>query len=584
MDDEELEEHEQCIICANRIEYAAVTPCNHTTCHRCTFRQRALYSKKSCLICRSENEKVVFTDEIIKTYVDFSVGDFTKFDATFSIEFTKDSIYTDTLALLANRCTICPKQFDNFKQLAEHVKVDHSKMYCMICSKNKKAFVSELPLLTHKQLLKHQIDGDGDDSGFRGHPECKHCHGKRFYSIDELNVHIRDNHERCYICDQYTPKTADYYKNYDSLYSHFKRDHYVCTVPLCVEKRFVVFREELDLTAHMLKEHGGLSNGHRVVIGSNTRHFQSQLSTFESSSSRRSNIVGEQEEDHNSPEVKRKRFEERARHYLNYSSEEFTKFTSINNGFRSKRIDSREYLAAYRELFSHQSSEELSFLVKEFQEFFPESSDLYKTLVPILSELKLKHERDLFPALGNGKAFNSNSWVKGGSTGSSGHDLFPALPKPKKVAKSHVQQQAIRYTTVKKPVAPTKPKINTSQASPDYRPTYLDNLNKNSSSSSLPILGGQSQSPVTSPPASALSSRSNSRNSSSANLSKFPALEKKSTKKVIPRVNPVEVVDPSRWGVVEPSTGEIVEDDFPILDKRKQKQMKKQQRMLFTNQ
>ena len=42
---EEIPEDEQCIICAERIKYAALTPCNHTTCHKCTFRQRSLYEK-----------------------------------------------------------------------------------------------------------------------------------------------------------------------------------------------------------------------------------------------------------------------------------------------------------------------------------------------------------------------------------------------------------------------------------------------------------------------------------------------------------------------------------------------------------
>ena len=50
---EEIPEDEQCIICAERIKYAALTPCNHTTCHKCTFRQRSLYERNTCLICRS---------------------------------------------------------------------------------------------------------------------------------------------------------------------------------------------------------------------------------------------------------------------------------------------------------------------------------------------------------------------------------------------------------------------------------------------------------------------------------------------------------------------------------------------------
>lgn len=39
----EEDDEDECVICADKITYAAVTPCNHTTCHKCTFRQRALY-------------------------------------------------------------------------------------------------------------------------------------------------------------------------------------------------------------------------------------------------------------------------------------------------------------------------------------------------------------------------------------------------------------------------------------------------------------------------------------------------------------------------------------------------------------
>ena len=43
----------------------------------------------------------------------------------------------------------------------------------------------------------------------------------------------------------------------------------------------MVFRDDLDLTAHMLKEHGGITgSNNRVIIGSNSHHHFSQLSTF----------------------------------------------------------------------------------------------------------------------------------------------------------------------------------------------------------------------------------------------------------------------------------------------------------------
>ena len=37
---------------------------------------------------------------------------------------------------------------------------------------------------------------------------------------------------------------------------HFSNDHYPCTYPSCIEKKFVVFSSELDLRGHHVEEHG----------------------------------------------------------------------------------------------------------------------------------------------------------------------------------------------------------------------------------------------------------------------------------------------------------------------------------------
>lgn len=99
---EEIPEDEQCIICAERIKYAALTPCNHTTCHKCTFRQRSLYERNTCLICRSENDKIIITELIDKDYDEISADQITGFDEKYRIEFTQDYVQKDTLALLEN--------------------------------------------------------------------------------------------------------------------------------------------------------------------------------------------------------------------------------------------------------------------------------------------------------------------------------------------------------------------------------------------------------------------------------------------------------------------------------------------------
>ena len=574
----EDDEENQCIICANQIEYAAVTPCNHTTCHKCTFRQRALYKKETCLVCRSENEKIIITEQIQKTFDEFTATDFVKYDDKYKVEFTSDYCYQDTMNLLKNSCKICHAEFDTFKQLGDHAKTEHGKFYCFNCSEFKKAFISELPMYTSKQLQRHQ--SEGDQVGFNGHPECKYCHGRRFYSEDELNVHVRDRHERCYICDQYSPKTADYYKNYDSLYNHFKKAHFVCSVSICVEKRFVVFRDDLELTAHMLKEHGGLGNGsNKIVIGASG--FQSQLSTFNENVARRNSNweSNTDEEDHSNPEVKKRRFEERAKHYVNYDQEKLQIFTNINLQYRQKKITANELLHEYKQLFTDESTENLLMLMSELAELFPPNSDLQRNLKPVLEKLEQLNVQSQFPVLGGSSSGRSTplnpSWVTTGTTKKTAknttNELFPALPKPSKQAPK-INNAPIKYSRViLNPAPATKAKINRQQAPLNYTPNYLNNLNQPTPVSSLPVLGSKSvgstsraQSPTVVTYASAPSSRS-----SLAQLSqdKFPALEKKTKKVVIPRVTPINLPDPQRWGSAStPPTLQPKEDpdDFGV--------------------
>jgi E3 ubiquitin-protein ligase ZNF598 len=43
---------EVCFICANPIGHISIAPCNHSTCHICGLRMRALYKDNNCAHCR----------------------------------------------------------------------------------------------------------------------------------------------------------------------------------------------------------------------------------------------------------------------------------------------------------------------------------------------------------------------------------------------------------------------------------------------------------------------------------------------------------------------------------------------------
>ncbi|KAG7193886.1 uncharacterized protein KQ657_005084 [Scheffersomyces spartinae] len=569
-----LLDEETCLICADRIIYSALSPCNHITCHKCTFRQRAKYQKKQCLICRSENDKVIFTDYINNINNDvefdgFTAKDFKKFDAKHGIEFTSIQCYEDTMNLLKFICRSCDEEFESFKDLSEHEKSQHNQYFCLICAKSKMVFVSELDRYNFRQLQRHQ--SEGDKLGFSGHPECKYCRGKRFYSDDELVIHVRERHERCFICDQDNPKTADYYRNYDSLYEHFRLDHYVCSVPICIEKKFVVFRDDIDLTAHMLKEHGGLKPGAKVVVGSN-RQFHSQLSTFVEKKK------AKPEDPQDSPEIKKLRLDERARHYLNYNTDSFNEFQSANSKFKNKSLSANDLVLEYERIFKQQSKNEIHLLVYDFSELFPKSTELFKSLVPLVEDLAASLTKK-FPVLGgqtptNSQTVSVHSWGNGGRSSTPLANMennFPALTKPKRPTHAIQSVQPIRYTTVvsKANGKLTKPKVNSGLASPDYKPNYLNSSNNSSSATSL-----------------ALKTRNSPSSSVKANLdtNKFPVLEQRKPKKfVAPPIKPVVIADPNQWGSspATPIEPELEGYGIPIVDKRKLKAKKKQDKQIF---
>ncbi|CUM64283.1 uncharacterized protein PRCAT00001881001 [Priceomyces carsonii] len=553
-----IDEDNLCLICANKKYYRAITPCHHETCHKCAFRQRALYHKNLCLVCRSDNEKVIFSAEGQKVYEDFSSKDFAEDSDTYGILFTDEKVYNDTLDLLKYKCMQCHEVFANFKSLSEHAKKDHNKYYCLICSKFKKAFVSELPMYSYKQLQKHL--SEGDKTGFAGHPECKHCRGKRFYSEDELNIHIRDKHERCHICDQDSPKTADYYQNYESLYNHFKTSHYVCSVPSCVEKKFVVFRDDLDLTAHMIKEHGGITGGGKFVIGSSNNNIQSQLSTFPQKIKRAS--YGD--EDSDSLSTKRLRLEERARHYLNYDIEGVSKFTEVNSSFRSKNLSGEGLLKCYQDIFKNLSTSDLSLLIYDFAELFPKSSEQYNELNDLLNKLTANNE-DQFPLLG-GKSYTSatnlHSWGSNSLSRSLSTDKFPVLSRPQRSVSPSISNKApIKSNTI-------RGKASTQGSSPYLSSMRLHNYLEGASGSN----------------SSSQSSKDATREKSlDLQDSKFPRLEKELKKKKIPTVKQYNIPNPQLWGKQEEVQTDELNRSNDTSDKRKMKVKRKQKSVLFTN-
>lgn len=99
--------------------------------------------------------------------------------------------------------------------------------------RNKKIFAHEHILHTKQSLEAHMR---------KEHRFCEYCQ-QYLYSDDELYVHMRDRHEQCHICKQRGSQEAaqTYYRNYEALERHFRKDHFLCENQNCLEKKFVVF-------------------------------------------------------------------------------------------------------------------------------------------------------------------------------------------------------------------------------------------------------------------------------------------------------------------------------------------------------
>ncbi|RYO76515.1 hypothetical protein DL766_009684 [Monosporascus sp. MC13-8B] len=257
-------EAEVCFICASPVVHQAVTPCNHRTCHICALRMRALYKNKECAHCRTAAPYVVFTDDAAKRYQDYTDADVSSRDENIGIRYANEDIVGDTVLLLRYNCpdNSCDFAGLGWPDLHRHVRSTHHKKMCDLCTRNKKVFTHEHELFTDKELEKHIDRGDdrpgaADQTGFKGHPKCDFCR-QRFYDDDKLYEHLRERHERCFLCDRQDPRRPHYYLNYDSLEEHFRKDHYLCSDRECLEKKFVVFGSEVDLKAHQLSEHAGV--------------------------------------------------------------------------------------------------------------------------------------------------------------------------------------------------------------------------------------------------------------------------------------------------------------------------------------
>ncbi|KAG8145353.1 hypothetical protein E2320_011905 [Naja naja] len=124
----------------------------------------------------------------------------------------------------------------------------HELFCCKLCLKHLKIFTYERKWYSRKDLARHRIHGDPDDTSHRGHPLCKFC-DERYLDNDELLKHLRRDHYFCHFCD--SDGAQEYYSDYEYLREHFREKHFLCEEGRCSTEQFThAFRTEIDYKAH----------------------------------------------------------------------------------------------------------------------------------------------------------------------------------------------------------------------------------------------------------------------------------------------------------------------------------------------
>eukprot|EP01036_Dinobryon_divergens_P030800 gene30800-40099_t len=187
------------------------------------------------------------------------------------IFFPKDYYSEKVQSLRLCKCSICPQTRRDLKALRGHVRDEHNMQLCALCIEHKQVFPAEQRVYTQKEYDTHLRSGDGD--GSKGHPNCEFCK-KRFYDSNALFFHLSKEHYTCHICDKQDSGSSTryrYYGQYKDLESHFRRDHFICEEKICLEKKFIVFGNEIDFAAHNRNFHPFLLSNSKVI----TVHFPS---------------------------------------------------------------------------------------------------------------------------------------------------------------------------------------------------------------------------------------------------------------------------------------------------------------------
>jgi len=249
------EGNEECFICYQPIQFCALGQCNHRgVCSYCAVRSRKLFKENKCSICKTPLQVIILVKPSeLKNFENFALGSLESRDNIYFSSKEAAEHYAQIDKLSDSTCMICDSPCKNLYDLKQHLKSTHGLSFCKICLEDRKVFLQEQKLYDQNQLKKHMSQGDGDTS--IKHENCQFCNIS-FYDNDHLYQHLNDKHETCFLCERQRIY-YQYYQDYKSLEVHFKKEHFLCDYPECLEKKFVVFATKEERNIHNIKEHTG---------------------------------------------------------------------------------------------------------------------------------------------------------------------------------------------------------------------------------------------------------------------------------------------------------------------------------------
>ncbi|XP_006893936.1 PREDICTED: zinc finger protein 598 [Elephantulus edwardii] len=237
-----------CVLCCGDLEATALGRCDHPVCYRCSTKMRVLCEQRYCAVCREELRQVVFGKKL-PAFATIPLHQL-QHEKKYDIYFADGKVFALYRQLLQHECPRCPAlpPFGLFGDLEQHMRRQHELFCCKLCLKHLKIFTHERKWYSRKDLARHRMQGDPDDTSHRGHPLCKFC-DERYLDNDELLKHLRRDHYFCHFCD--TEGAQDYYSDYTYLREHFREKHFLCEEGRCSTEQFThAFRTEIDLKAH----------------------------------------------------------------------------------------------------------------------------------------------------------------------------------------------------------------------------------------------------------------------------------------------------------------------------------------------